>query len=107
MSPDVVVIELAGSRPEQGVSSTFKFGRAFGTVVGAVGALNLPLHFVTPSKWKGHFRLSAEKEEARALALRLFPACGIQFERKKDHGRAAAALRARYGAEALHPHGGA
>jgi crossover junction endodeoxyribonuclease RuvC len=107
MGPDVVVVELANSRPGQGVSSTFKFGRAFGTVVGAVGALNLPLHFVTPSKWKAHFRLSAEKEEARALALRLFPACGTQFERKKDHGRAEASLIARYGAEALHLLGGA
>jgi hypothetical protein len=102
MAPDVVIIEQVGAMPGQGVSSMFKFGRAFGTVIGVVGALKLPLHMVAPSRWKSHFRLSADKEEARALALRTFPACGGQFQRKKDHGRAEAALIARYGAETLH-----
>jgi hypothetical protein len=101
MAPDVVIIEQVGAMPGQGVSSMFKFGRAFGTVIGVVGALQLPLHMVAPSRWKSHFRLSADKEMARALALRTFPACGFQFSRKKDHGRAEAALLARYGAETI------
>jgi hypothetical protein len=102
MRPDVVFLEQVGSMPGQGIASTFKFGRAFGTVIGAVGALKLPLHLVAPTRWKTHFRLSSDKEEARALALRTFPACGGQFQRKKDHGRAEAALIARFGAETLH-----
>jgi crossover junction endodeoxyribonuclease RuvC len=74
--------------------------------IGVIGAAAIPLHLVTPAKWKGHLRLSSDKEQARALALRLFPACSEHFKRKKDHGRAEAALIARYGAETLHLIGG-
>jgi crossover junction endodeoxyribonuclease RuvC len=102
MAPDEVFLEQVGAMPGQGVSSMFKFGRGFGTVIGVVGALKIPLHLVAPTRWKAHFRLPADKEAARALALRTFPACGFQFQRKKDHGRAEAALLARYGAEFLH-----
>jgi crossover junction endodeoxyribonuclease RuvC len=107
MMPDVVFLEQVGSMPGQGIASTFKFGRGFGTVIGVVGALKLPLHLVAPSRWKAHFRLPADKEMARALALRTFPACAEQFSRKLDHGRAEAALLARFGAETLHLIGGA
>lgn len=97
--PSVAVIEQVGAMPKQGVSSTFKFGDAFGLVKGVIGALEIPTHRVTPGRWKKHFRLSSDKEEARALALRLFPACADSFARKKDHGRAEAALIARFFAE--------
>jgi crossover junction endodeoxyribonuclease RuvC len=99
MAPTLAIIERVGAMPGQGVSSMFRFGRAFGTAIGVVGALKVPMFLTTPAKWKSHFRLSSDKEEARALALRLFPACGQQFQRKRDHGRAEAALIARYGAE--------
>src|SRR5262249_55246463 len=88
MGPDVAVLERVNAMPGQGVSSTFKFGRSYGVIIGVIGAAAIPLHLVTPAKWKTHLRLSADKEMARALALRLFPACGAQFQRKKDHGRA-------------------
>ncbi|WP_441232646.1 hypothetical protein [Bradyrhizobium sp. 1200_D9_N1_1] len=106
MAPDLVFLERVNAMPGQGVSSTFKFGRAYGVVLGVIGAAALPLHLVTPAKWKGHLRLSSDKEEARALALRLFPACADHFKRKKDHGRAEAALIARYGAETMRLIGG-
>ena len=101
MNPDVAIVERVSARPGQGVSSTFKFGTAYGTVRGVLGALLVPMHLVTPSPWKRHYRLSADKEQARALALRLFPATAECFQRRRDHGRAEAALIARYGAEAL------
>ena len=101
MGPSVAIVESVSAMPGQGVSSTFKFGAAYGTVRGVIAALEIPVHLVTPGKWKKHFRLSADKEQARALALRLFPASSQHFERKKDHGRAEAALIARYGAEAV------
>lgn len=100
MSPDVAVIERVGAMPKQGVSSTFRFGTAYGSVRGVVAALGVPVHLVSPTTWKRHFRLSADKEESRALALRLWPDSG-HFSRKKDHGRAEAALIARWGAETL------
>ena len=101
MRPTMAVIELVGAMPKQGVSSTFKFGRAFGTVIGVVAALGIPTHFVAPTRWKRHFRLNANKDDARALALRLWPTAEC-FSRKKDHGRGEASLLARYGAETLH-----
>jgi crossover junction endodeoxyribonuclease RuvC len=56
---------------------------------------------VSPAVWKKHFKLPADKEASRALALPLFPATAEHFARKKDHGRAEAALIARYGSEVL------
>jgi crossover junction endodeoxyribonuclease RuvC len=106
MAPDVAILERVNAMPGQGVSSTFKFGRSYGVVIGVIGAATIPLHLVTPAKWKGHLRLSSDKEMARALALRLFPACSDHFKRKKDHGRAEAALIARYGAEIMRLIGG-
>lgn len=100
MAPTMAVIEIVGAMPKQGVSSTFRFGQAYGTVRGVVAALGVPTHLVTPGLWKRHWRLGSDKEQARALALRLWPT-SAHFSRKKDHGRAEAALIARYGAEVL------
>lgn len=100
MAPTVAVIELVGARPGQGVVSMFNFGRATGVVTGVVLACGVPLHRVASGRWKKHFRLDSDKENARALALRLWPTSG-HFSRKKDHGRAEAALIARYGAEVI------
>jgi crossover junction endodeoxyribonuclease RuvC len=101
MRPDVAVIERVGAMPGQGVSSTFKFGASFGVACGVLAALEIPCHRVSPASWKKHFRLSSDKEASRALALRLFPATAEHFSRKKDDGRAEAALIARYGSEVL------
>jgi crossover junction endodeoxyribonuclease RuvC len=101
MRPDVAVIERVSSMPGQGVASTFKFGASFGVVCGVLATLEIPCHRVSPAVWKRHFRLPANKEASRALALRLFPATAEHFSRKKDHGRAEAALIARYGSEVL------
>ena len=68
-------------------------------VRGVIAASGVPLHLVSPAKWKRHFGLDADKEKARALALRLWPTRADLFGRKKDHGRAEAALLARYFAE--------
>jgi crossover junction endodeoxyribonuclease RuvC len=99
IKPGYAMIELVSSMPKQGVASTFKFGRAFGTVLGVLAATGTPYHFVGPGRWKKHFRLSADKEQARALAVRLWPEAAGQFSLKKHHGRAEAALIARYAAE--------
>lgn len=101
LRPDVAVVELVGARPGQGVTSMFKFGDSFGAVRGVLAALNIPVHFVPPQRWKKHFRLSSDKEGSRRRALELFPASAGRFARKKDDGRAEAALLARYHAETM------
>jgi len=67
--PDLAVYRgRAHAMPRQGVSSSFNFGVSFGIARGVVGALHIPVIFVTPTKWKKHFGLNADKEKSRALA---------------------------------------
>ena len=98
MQPALAIIERANAMPKQGVSSTFKYGVAYGALRTVVALCNIPYRLVTPGKWKAHFHLDADKEKSRALAIQLWPGCGY-FALKKHHGRAEAALIARYGAE--------
>lgn len=100
MGPALAVIEQVAARPGQGVSSMFRFGAAYGTARGIVQALGIPTQLVTPNRWKKHFRLDSDKEKSRALALRLWPT-SAHFARKKDDGRAEAALLARFAAETM------
>jgi crossover junction endodeoxyribonuclease RuvC len=99
--PTLAVIERVSAMPGQGVVSMFNFGRSYGDVRGVIGAMDIPLHFVTPQKWKKHFGLSSDKDECRLRAIRLFPAVAESFKLKKHDGRAEAALIALYGAEVL------
>lgn len=101
LAPDLAVIEAVAAMPGQGVSSTFKFGRATGVLDGILGTLLIPSRSASPTVWKKHWRLDKDKEKSRALAIQLFPACATHFSRKKDHNRAEAALIARYGAEVI------
>jgi hypothetical protein len=100
-APTQAVIELVGAMPGQGVTSMFTFGRAFGTAIGIVQTLQIPIEFVSPARWKKHFRLPSDKEAARRKAIELYPSSAGSFSRKKDHGRAEATLLARYGADLL------
>lgn len=100
LAPTVAVVERVGAMPGQGVSSTFRFGVGYGMVQGVLGALEIPIHLVTPADWKRTYRLPADKEAARARAIQIWPSCP-DFARKKDAGRAEAALIARHGDEKL------
>lgn len=98
-SPDLAVVELVHAMPKQGVSSSFNFGMSYGVALGVIGAMKIPVIHASPTKWKKHFALSADKEQARALAISKWPA-SLHFRRKKDNGRAEAALLALYGVQA-------
>ena len=97
MEPAVAWIELVGAMPGQGVTSMFNFGVSFGVAKGTILALGVPVQLVRPNKWKKALGLKADKEQARELAIRLWPDQAEWFARKKDAGRAEAALLARYG----------
>jgi hypothetical protein len=98
--PDFAVVERVSSMPKQGIASTFRFGMSYGALRAVVAVCGVSQYLVTPGLWKKHFKLSSDKEESRALAIRLWPGCGL-FNLKKHEGRAEAALLARYGAEVL------
>lgn len=75
--PDVF-LELVGAMPKQGVTSTFKFGRTFGTIEGVVGALHYPLHLIRPKVWQkvaheGTPGNADPKARSIAAASRLYP----------------------------------
>jgi len=84
-----------------GVRSAFNFGCGYGQLLGVLGALGVRHESVTPSTWKRWFKLSRDKEESRAKAIQLFPQRAELFKRRKDDGRAEAALIALYGADTL------
>ncbi len=101
-APVFGLVEQVGPMPRDGAVQAFRFGAAYAAAKLTVSMSGFPLHLVTPQVWKKHFRLSGGtdgKEAARALALRMFPASASVFARKKDHGRAEAALLARYAFE--------
>jgi hypothetical protein len=97
--PDLVAIEFASSRPGQGVSSTFKFGKTFGQILGVVQALAFRYELVAPAVWKKRFKISpnSPKDASRLVCKRLYPDADIPL--KKHHGRADAILIARYAIE--------
>jgi Holliday junction resolvasome RuvABC endonuclease subunit len=94
-----VVIENVHSMPKQGVASSFKFGKSFGIVLGVVAALGCPVELVTPTTWKRAMKVTADKETSRRRAIDLWPGQAQLFARKKDNGRAEAALIARWAVE--------
>ena len=95
--PARAAIEQVHSMPKQGVASTFTFGTAYGVCIGVTGGYGVPLTFVTPNRWKAHFRLNGKpKDASREIALRLFPEATGFLTLVKHHGRADALLIARF-----------
>ncbi len=88
-----VAIEHVHSMPKQGVVATFTFGKAYGTILGYFAANGHRITHVAPTEWKKTFALNGkDKDAARALAIELWPGQAQLFARKKDIGRADAAL---------------
>jgi crossover junction endodeoxyribonuclease RuvC len=97
LAPDHAFVEMTGAMPGQGVSSMFNFGLACGVVLGAIGALSIPITAVTAAQWKGSLRVPAAKDGARARASQLLPKAASLWPLSKHHGRAEAALIGYYG----------
>jgi crossover junction endodeoxyribonuclease RuvC len=96
--PTMALIERAQALPAQGASSGFKYGRAVGALEAAIVTCEVPIEIIEPATWKRFFRLPGkDKERSRQRAIQLFPAAHAMLARKRDHGRAEAALIALYG----------
>lgn len=102
-APVIVYLEFVSSSPQMGVTSAFKFGEGYGVIQGVLAANFLRVEKVTPAAWKRFMKVTADKDSARAAACRLFPRHSALFARVKDHGRAEAALLARYGSRQQQP----
>ena len=69
-----VIIEQVSAMPGQGVTSMFNFGQSFGILKGICSAMQLPMYFVRPAKWKKYFGLiKTEKDASRTKAIEMFP----------------------------------
>tara|TARA_Y100000992_G_scaffold118690_1_gene77802 strand:- start:2309 stop:2800 length:492 start_codon:yes stop_codon:yes gene_type:complete len=92
-----VVIEQVSAMPGQGVTSMFNFGQSFGILKGICSAMQLPIYFVRPAKWKKYFNLlNSEKDASRTRAIEIFPYFSSNLSKKKDSNKADAILIASF-----------
>ena len=92
-----VVIEQVSAMPGQGVTSMFNFGQSYGILKGICSAMQLPMFFVRPAKWKKYFNLiNSEKDASRTRAIEIFPYFSAQLSKKKDNNKADAILIASF-----------
>ena len=79
-----VVIEQVSAMPGQGVTSMFNFGQSFGILKGICSAMQLPMFFVRPAKWKKYFNLiNSQKDASRTRVIEIFPYFSTQLSKKK------------------------
>lgn len=97
------IIEKVQGLPGQSAPAAFNFGFGFGTIISTARMLGYEVQFVTPQEWKGKMihtsREGRMKQASLNKAKALFSGSASEFKRKLDHGRAEAALIARYGAD--------
>ena len=92
-----VVIEQVSAMPGQGVTSMFNFGQSFGILKGICSAMQLPMFFVRPARWKKYFNLiNSQKDASRTRAIEIFPYFSTQLSKKKDSNKADAILIASF-----------
>ena len=92
-----VIIEQVSAMPGQGVTSMFNFGQSYGILKGICSAMQLPMYFVRPAKWKKYFNLiNSEKDASRTRAIEIFPYFSSHLARKKDSNKADAILIASF-----------
>ena len=92
-----VVVEHVTAMPGQGVTSMFNFGQSFGVIKGICSAMQLPIHFIRPTKWKKYFNLiNTSKDASRSRAIELFTKVSEKLKRKKDSNKADSILIASY-----------
>ena len=91
----VAYCEFVGARPTDAKVAAFAFGRARGVIEGVVGALGLPIVFLTPPTWKRIADIPPgveHKDLARTRAIARWPTRADLFARKMDVDRAEACL---------------
>ena len=92
-----VIIEQVSAMPGQGVTSMFNFGQSFGILKGICSAMQLPIYFVRPAKWKKYFDLiNSSKDLSRTKVIEMYPSLSNQLSKKKDVNKSDAILIARF-----------
>jgi crossover junction endodeoxyribonuclease RuvC len=91
--PTHVTLEYVSSRPGQGHTGAFTFGRGFGRIEGVLEALEIPYNVVTPQVWQRRMccLTKGDKNISKARAQRMFGHLEV------THWMADALLLASYG----------
>lgn len=89
--------EKGGGARSQGVYSAGKMMEAYGIIQGVVNGRGFPCERIVPQQWKrAHNLLKTKKDEARLLAMALFPDAVPHLSLVKHGGRADALLLANF-----------
>ena len=80
-----------------GVKNVATIAQAYGEIRSCLFHAGVSTMEVSPADWKKHFGLNTDKDASRAYASGVFPDQAGLWSRKKDDGRAEAALIAYYG----------
>ncbi len=92
-----VIVEQVSAMPGQGVTSMFNFGQSYGVIKGICSAMQLPIFFVRPIKWKKYFNLvNTQKDASRTKVIEIFPNISSILSKKKDANKADAILIASF-----------
>ena len=94
--PDLAVVERVGAMPGNGSVAMFRFGTAFGIILGVLAAAGVPFLLISPNVWKKAVGLSKDKDASRTMALQHYPDAALFLARKKDHGRAESLMLAHF-----------
>ena len=104
--PDACCFEEVGGMEGDSPSSAFTFGRIAGGAEALVKLLAGRFIPTRPHIWKREMGLiGTAKDDSRAKATNMFPTHAADFARKRDDGRAEAALLAEYGRRKLFQEG--
>jgi hypothetical protein len=98
------IIERVGPMPRDGVMQAWRFSATFAVAKTVVALIGLPITLVPASAWKKAMKVQGGpigKEQCRTMVIQRFPGQAADFARKKDAGRAEAALLAIYAASLL------
>jgi len=95
------VVESVHSMPKQGVSSTFKFGKGYGEILGILTAIGAEIIEPTPQAWKKVVLAGTDKSKNAAIqvAENLYPDIQLVLKgcRKPHDGMADAVCLMHFG----------
>jgi crossover junction endodeoxyribonuclease RuvC len=97
----LAVLEEPGAMPEQGLSSTFRFGHVCGMIHGVLAGHYIPVVPVKPAVWKTAMNLTHVKKESLTRASIEYPNFSDLWRLMKHNDRAEAALMCVYGKKYL------
>lgn len=90
----VALIEDVGGMPGQSAPAAFTFGHVAGALEMCLLSHGVSVRKISPRAWKAALGVRGDKDDSRAKASELLPAFAHRWARKKDDGRAEAALLA-------------